>query len=226
MKTRFLYLSVILALSSFTVAEGNISTTSGNINLISGSDSGSIVSIRQQGVNNLFETQADRFNFRMRPLGGDYSMFYLEPRANVSQRSYLALGTVNSAWRGLGYGTVLSQNKRFYPWTDREYDLGSPGLYWDDCYCSKVHYDTLLINSKGFYGTPEEAFRAVSNIQTLEDGEVDHDTVDSSLRNSDGSINPDAITFANSRAIKYLMDRIESLEEENARLGKSLKTAD
>lgn len=200
-------------------AEGNISITSGDLNLLANPGSGSQVNIFQDTPRVVFNTAADRFTFRMQP-SGDYAYFYLEPNSNSAERTYLAFGKLNSVKKGLGFGTALDENKKVYPWSDREYDLGSSDLYWDNCYCSNIHYDTLSINSKGYLGSLEKAYDVVENIQTLSDGEINHSSVDQSLKNIDDSINTDSVTFANSKAIAYLMSKIKLLEDENIKLRK------
>ena len=96
-------------------------------------------------------------------------------------------------------------------------DFGSPQSSWGACYCDEYH-----TTSRGYLGDGQGAYDAVSKIRTLSDGEVDHDSIDPSLREGDESVSINSVTFANSKAITYLMQRIESLEDENRALRESL----
>jgi hypothetical protein len=92
------------------------------------------------------------------------------------------------------------------PYSNKEDDLGTASYSWDDCYCN--NYRTT---SRGYSGTPEEALAAVIRIETLPNGEINHSSVDSSL-GDDETISTNAVTFANSKAIFALLERIEKLE--------------
>jgi hypothetical protein len=87
------------------------------------------------------------------------------------------------------------------------------------------YFDDIQVLSRGYIGSPEKAYASVSAIRTMDNGEIDHTTVDSSLSDdSGGAISINAVTFANSKAITHLMQKIKALEEENTRLNSRIVT--
>ena len=165
-----------------------------------------------------FDTDSNRFLYYMRPRGGaePYSGFLHQPNNNASNNVAIYMGYNNLARAGITIMADQNHDKKLMPWDTNQYDLGSSSNWWNNSYISNVHYSNLIAHSTGFVGTPEQAYDVVSKIHTLDNGEIDHTTVDDSL--SDDTLNSlslNAVTFANSKALVYLNQRLDVIEDEN-----------
>ena len=165
-----------------------------------------------------FTTPQDYFNFYMiTGPAGRHSAFYHQPADDTSQNIILYMGYNDANLPGIAIRADQAHDKILVPWATKEYDLGSATNMWDDCYCQDIYYENQHTLSKGYLGDGEQAYNAVSRIVTMADGEIDHSTIDASLSDDpEHSVSMNAVSFANSKAITYVMEnltaRITSLE--------------
>jgi len=137
---------------------------------------------------------------------------YYVPEGNGSLGAFLSVRNKADTTRGRGFTlwAAESPSRVFFPFSHKEYDLGKVGKSWNDCYC-----DDYVTTSKGWLSSSTSAVDIVSLINTKEDGEVDHATVDKSLEGDSGygTLSLNALTIANSNAIRELNAKILLLEE-------------
>lgn len=248
MVRKLILLGIILALSTITCAEGNITSTSGDIvlnpasgqvNVVGGkyytegddieflSDRDTTAYVKFRGFRDLGEPSTNELQFanvgyprliwkgdENSTRGGEFAVWGWGDEAYKVSLWFNYDLTDNN---GLGLYAVRAADRKFIPWSHKEYDLGESSRSWDDCYCDDFH-----TTSRGYLGTGQKAFESISKIRTGIDGEIIHETVDPELgTETDVSLN--AVTFANSKAITYLMQKIENLEEENKNLRERLE---
>lgn len=126
----------------------------------------------------------------------------------------------DAAYRGFTFRADESNDKYLLPWTTKEYDIGSGGMSWDDCYCDDFH-----TTSSGWLPV-EGSMRAIDAIKTIKvkhDGQLDHDALDLSF-NTDGTnetFNLMVGITANSQAILELEETVNELRSELCSMGKS-----
>jgi hypothetical protein len=235
-----LFIASILSylILSLVSAEGNISVTSGDINLVTPGDWNFInmfVNNKVQYLNPINPgvmvqniVSPDRVTIRYITSSG-YGELTKFNRSVVG--GYMAIGNEQDIrfWPQYGnnYGVVVINNESVYPLYDNQQDLGKNNTNrWRNIYARTLTVHSIAYNSEGYGGTGAEALNDISKIVTKHDGEIDHSTVPSSLTEGPQSVSLGAVTFANSKAIGYVNDnlseRIDSLEARISKLDSEL----
>jgi hypothetical protein len=222
---------ILLSSASIVSADGNVTVTSGDLNLLTPGD----INLKADGSWNFVNMYVnDKVIVRNNDVPGAYLYNTITPYAvDIRYGTPSGYGELikynRSTANGLlaisnerdiqfwpeystGQGAIVFNNASLYPYADKFQDLGKANNSWRNCYCDRVYYHSGIGTfSTGYIGTGPEALSAISNILTKPDGEIDHASVDASLAENDtGAISINGVVFANSKAIAYLNDQLSA----------------